>query len=181
LLNRAHAGDGQAIEQLINQRVCPACGRTTLNVHHRPEIQTDLAACLYCGWARPSGVVLSYLPQIVLSQRWLLQSAFHGLRRLIRESILAGAAVEPGRFRAQVDELETVRFSRRALQSVLTPEDFKRIAAAIPRTTERKVLMKCDARLPASHAVVAFHVPTIPMTQPVVEVPQSNNDSLALS
>jgi len=101
-----------------------------------------MAACFLCGWTTPHGLRLRKIPQFLLAQRQTLVKHADNIKHLIRDSFLDGAVVEPGMYRVTTSQRTSVRFTRSALKSVLSKEEFDRIEQLMPRQTENQVTVK---------------------------------------
>ena len=141
LLARADQGDQNARLILIQNYVCPDCGNGPLNLSYQSagagcEV---MAACLFCAWTVSPRLRLRHVPQSLLARRNFFMRQATAIKELVRLSMLDGATVEPGPYRASVHSSEGVVCSQRALKAVLRADQFESLIRLLPRVNRQQV------------------------------------------
>lgn len=183
LLNRYHRGDGGALLQLLQARICPSCGCTTLALDsaHLARGGIPRAVCLHCAWDYPRNVILKLIPQSLLAWRDAVSQRAEGVRSLVRRSILNGAYFEPGRFGVRVAHSEIRQLSMQTIRTLLDENTFALLARSLPYSTRLSVIVRSNGDSPAPVFTPASYAPSdLPMEE-TVEPPAEVRDPLAFA
>lgn len=141
LLARADQGDQNARLMLIQNYVCPDCGNGPLNLHWQNAGAgwEAMAACLFCAWTVSPRLRLRHIPQSLLARRNFFMRQAAAIKELVRLSMLDGATVEPGPYRATVHLSERVACNQRTVKAVLPADRFESLIRLLPRVNRRQV------------------------------------------